>query len=153
MNTKLYMDTPFVERGRDTDGVDCWGLVRLVLAREFGVDVPSYADGYERTGEREKISGLVEQERGDWFSVAPCDVRPGDVVLLAITGYPCHVGIVIGGGLMLNARSGVGVAVEEYMRPYWRRRLRGFYRHRALMDWVTTEVPQFEFTGYQPDYC
>ena len=147
-----YLDIPFVERGRGRDGVDCWGLVRLVLHERFGVDVESYDDEYKSTCENERLADIVERERGTWWSVTPDDVRCGDVVLLAITGYPCHVGIVVGDGVMLNAREGIGVALESYERPYWNRRLRGFFRHGDMWMWMTTGVPSFESGETKPSY-
>lgn len=150
--TNKYISIPFLEHGRDHDGVDCWGLVRLVFKEQFGVDVESYDDEYISTCENEKLADIVERERGMWWSVAPENVRCGDVVLLAITGYPCHVGIAVGDGMMLNARSGVGVALESYERPYWSRRLRGFYRHGDMWIWMTTGVPSFEFRETEPCY-
>lgn len=150
--TNKYISIPFLEHGRDHAGVDCWGLVRLVFKEQFGVDVESYDDEYISTCENEKLADIVERERGMWWSVAPENVRCGDVVLLAIIGYPCHVGIAVGDGMMLNARSGVGVALESYERPYWSRRLRGFYRHGDMWIWMTTGVPSFEFRETEPCY-
>lgn len=139
-----YADIPFVERGRDRDGVDCWGLVRLILREQFGIGCDSYDDEYISTCEKEHLAEITERERGKWWSVTAEDVRCGDVVLLALAGYPCHVGIVVGDGMMLNARSGVGVALESYKRPFWNRRLRGFYRHGKMWMWMTTGVPSVE---------
>jgi len=145
-----YLDVPFVERGRDRDGVDCWGLVRLVLMEQFGINVPRYDGEYMSTSENELLAGIVERERGGWVSVEPGEEQCGDVVLLAITGFPCHVGIVVDDGMMLNARNGVGIAVESYRRPFWNRRVRGFFRHRDMWVWTTTGVPLFEYRDAEP---
>ena len=44
---RRYVGLPWLDRGRTADGADCWGLVRLVLAGHFGVEVPSYLDDYD----------------------------------------------------------------------------------------------------------
>ena len=150
--TGQYTSIPFQDRGRDRDGVDCWGLVRLVFQEQYGLSVPSYSDEYVSTCDNERLADIVENERGGWWSVTPDDVRCGDVVLLAIAGYPCHVGIVVGDGMMLNAREDVGVALESYKRPYWNRRLRGFYRHGDMWMWMTTGVPGLESGEAKPSY-
>ena len=54
-----YLDIPFVERGRDRSGVDCWGLVRLVLQEQFGIEVPSYSDEYVSTCDNGRLAGVV----------------------------------------------------------------------------------------------
>jgi len=148
-----YLDIPFVDCGRDRSGVDCWGLVRLVLKEQYRLDTPAYDSEYESTCENKILSEIVERERGEWLSISSDDVQCGDIVLLAIMGYPCHVGIAVGDGMMLNARQGVGVALESYERPFWDRRLRGFFRHSDMWRWTTTGVPTFEYAEPKPSYC
>ncbi|NMW23861.1 C40 family peptidase, partial [Rhodanobacter denitrificans] len=45
-----YVGIPYRTHGRDRAGVDCWGLVRLVMAEVFGAELPDYGDTY-RDGE------------------------------------------------------------------------------------------------------
>lgn len=56
-----YIGVPFLERGRDRAGCDCWGLVRLVLAERFGVAVPSYAGDYATIADHGRLSELINK--------------------------------------------------------------------------------------------
>jgi NlpC/P60 family len=37
-----YCGLPYLRKGRDKNGLDCWGLVRLVLAEQLGQTYPRY---------------------------------------------------------------------------------------------------------------
>lgn len=43
---KKYIGIPFVSGGRDKNGCDCYGLVRLILADEYGFDLPVLLGDY-----------------------------------------------------------------------------------------------------------
>lgn len=127
--TNDYKNIPFKDRGRDENGVDCWGLVALILKNECGIEVPSYIDDYDNTEERDKLAGLIAEERAKlWESVDK--PQPFDVIVLEMRGVPMHVGIVIGDRLMIHCSKGVGVSVEDYTGMKWRYNVLGFERWR-----------------------
>lgn len=124
-----YIGLPFKEHGRDRQGVDCWGLVRLVLGEQFAVHLPSYADGYGSTEDAEDIGRLVQGEMDPWRDIAQAEERPGDVVLMRLMNQPMHVGLVIGAGWMLHIEEGIDACLERYDSAKWRRRVLGIYRY------------------------
>lgn len=53
-----YIGLPFCEHGRDSFGLDCWGLARMVLSEQFGVSVPSYTQNYSNTYDQTQLGAL-----------------------------------------------------------------------------------------------
>lgn len=127
-----YVGLPFKEKGRDRSGVDCWGLVRLVLAERFGIEVPSYVEEYGSTKERETIGAVIAREvQPPWVEVLPGQERPGDVVLMRRGRHPIHVGLVVAPGRMLHVEEGIEACVEDYRGLAWSRRVVGIWRWSA----------------------
>ena len=139
-----YVGIPFLERGRTREGVDCWGLVWLVMRDEFAIDAPSYDDKYFSTLDGVTIQGLMEREAVSWLKVDPGTEEPGDVISFAISGKYRHVGLVVRPGLMLHCEKGKDSVLEEYGRPGWVRRIRGIHRHYRMMEWAHTDIPKWE---------
>ena len=125
-----YIGLPFKEHGRDRGGVDCFGLVYLVLAEKFGLRLPAYLDGYASTEDAEDIARIIRGEMAPWRLVPSGEELPGDVVLIRMLNHPMHVGFVVANGWMLHIEEGIDACLERYDGAKWRRRLIGIYRHR-----------------------
>lgn len=127
--TNDYIRIPFVEHGRDRDGVDCWGLVRLVYFDRLGIDLPTLT-GYANTKDKLTIPGIIGQESSLWQPVSLGAEKELDVAVFRICGVPMHVGIVVKPGIMLHSECGSGTYVANYLTEMqWVRRLEGFYRY------------------------
>lgn len=129
-----YIGMPFVERGRDAHGVDCWGLVRLVYEREFGLVLPSYTENYVTITDAEEIHLIVEHERARpvWSEVPLAAALDGDVLVIRLLGRPIHVGVVVDAPWFLHVTQGINTTLERWDQPIWARRLVGCYRHARL---------------------
>src|SRR5262245_34632615 len=90
-----YIGISFRDHGRDRSGVDCWGLVRLVLSEQCGMALPSYATEYDRTSETQRISELIAREAVRWSAVCRGEEEACDVIVLRLQGHPLHVGLVL----------------------------------------------------------
>lgn len=125
-----YVGIPWRQHGRDTQGCDCWGLVRLVYAEQLGLELPSYAGDYVDTQEREVLSRLIEDGRdaGPWREVEKAS--PGDVLLFRVGALTTHVGLAMSRGRMLHAHRDQS-KVERIADPKWRDRYLGAWRHEG----------------------
>ncbi len=49
MNFSKYVNIPYKYKGRDFNGCDCWGLVKLIFKKEKGITLPDfwYTDFWE----------------------------------------------------------------------------------------------------------
>ncbi len=124
-----YIGLPFKEHGRDRMGVDCWGLVRLVMAEQFSIVLPSYSTYYDSTTREDQLAPLIAEERRHWIPIEHGEEVFGDVVVLRMRGQPIHVGLVIEKGRMLHAEVGIGSVLDSYASARWALRVTGFYRY------------------------
>lgn len=128
-----YVGLPFTPHGRDRSGLDCYGLLRLVMAEQFGIAVPSYADQYLAPANHQEIGALIRGElHGSlWRIISLADAQEGDGLLLRVRGEPAHVGVVVAPPLFLHILRGTEAVVEDYTTLLWNRRVLGVYRHKA----------------------
>jgi cell wall-associated NlpC family hydrolase len=140
-----YIGIPFARRGYSREGLNCWGLVRLIMMEQAGVVLPTYLERYETMDRREwpHISSEMEKDLPEWTLVAAkadnglLYHRPPhmfDVVLMSVNGRPLHVGIVVAKGAMIHVEEGISSMKESYTEGAWRHRVLGLYRHRELLD-------------------
>lgn len=132
MNFNYYIESqiPFVEKGRDESGLDCWGLVKLFYKYEFDIDLLDYTECYKDTKDT-KIAETIDIEKNEWYKVST--PRNGDVILCRIVGRPMHVGIYKEHDKMLHIETGSDVCIETIGNSKWNKRILGIYRHKDLM--------------------
>lgn len=120
------ISVPYLDKGRDYVGWDCWGLIACAFRDVLGVELPSWADAYTTAADREEVARLIDGGKSDWSEVA--EPRDLDVALLRDGRTASHVGLIVGGRL-LHSRAGADTVLEPLLR--WRPRLVGLYRHRG----------------------
>lgn len=125
-----YIGIPFLDCGRDSRGVDCWGLVRLIYEEQFDIDLPVFNDDYDDTRDSRAIEGLYYIERQDWIERP--GPAPGDVVMFKMHAIPLHVGVVVDARTFIHSMEGRNTCVERLTSPAWSARVMAYYRHRSL---------------------
>ena len=94
-----YLGVPYLWGGASpTSGFDCSGLCMYVY-KQFGISLPHYSGSMATYG----------------TAVAKADLQPGDLIFFYTP--ISHVGMYVGGGMMINApRSGDLVTIEDAYR-------------------------------------
>jgi cell wall-associated NlpC family hydrolase len=121
-----YIGIPFKSCGRDELGIDCYGLIRMVLRNEYGKDLPDfyYKDALDKTA----INKLININRpllaGEKIKVP----EPGDIAVIRYRGKPCHIGIYVGEKKVLHIKQGTDSVLERVNSVHLKARIEGYYR-------------------------
>lgn len=125
----LSKPVPFVDKGRDWDGLDCWGLLRLCYKEVYGIELPSYADRYNSTSDFETLCSVVLLERtGQWVEVD--EAQAGDGVSLRIAALPIHIGVMLDKTWVLHTEEKTGPMRERVDNLVWDGKVDGYFRYK-----------------------
>lgn len=125
-----FIGIPFQRNGIDRNGVDCWGLVRLIYAERFKVELPRYAyDDFKCS----TISPIIRSAaKASWQAIEHAhDERPGDVVVFKAQGQPAHLGLIVARNIMIHAAMRTKTARIDHFRGHgiWSKRpIEAIYR-------------------------
>lgn len=133
MNYNYFVekDIPFLEHGRDEDGLDCWGLVKIFYEREMGVILPDLLGKYEDTKDLGIADIVMDLAANDWTKIR--EPQNGDVVLCRMRSRPMHVGVYKHPHLMLHIEQGNSPILDKLDGIKWEKRILGIYRLKSLM--------------------
>ncbi len=130
-----YTDLPFQDGGRDFTGVDCWGLVRLIYAKELSIELPSYAE----ISAKSLIAVAREIGKGkdglEWQEIEREAIKPFDVAVMTLYGSTRvgHVGVITSNRKVMHVELGCAVVVVSLDHIQIRERVKCFRRHKTLL--------------------
>lgn len=131
MDCTPYIGLPFLARGRDRHGLDCWGLVRLVYAEQFGIELPSLHERYTDIDDFKTLAAVTTTTALNWQEVPAGQEQVGDVLVFRIKNFPVHVAVCLGQDQMLHVHEGIETVIDRYDRsPHWANRLVAAYRYK-----------------------
>ena len=132
MWTNAFVGLPWLDRGRDWKGVDCWGLLYLVYQTK-GIAVQSYSESYTSATEREQVALLAQDaNKSPWLSVERGQEQSFDMLFFRRGRLATHVGVVTARGKMLHICEGREAVIDRYDLSPWSVKLCGIYRHEAM---------------------
>jgi probable lipoprotein NlpC len=112
---KDLVGIPYKEHGRDSTGMDCYGLV-IEAIRRMGKTVPdAFCTG---KGIKTKTASIPNTKLDK--------PEEGAVVEMLVMGRPSHIGVCLGDGTFIHAIEKIGVAIEPLSR--YRHKIKGYYR-------------------------
>lgn len=131
MWSNKYVGIPYKDYGRDTSGIDCWGLARLVYKNEFNINLPSFTDSYT-VGDRQALQELIARNKESWVQLdKPTE---GCLVLFRILGNDSHIGIAVSDTHFLHARDGYDSSIEAFDGINWKSRIAGYFKYHEKAD-------------------
>lgn len=116
--------------GRKYENYNCLDLVKEFYKDNFLLDVKNYFEG--QVPNRDKVSSIINTNRGDFESIDKKDIRFGDIVVIKLYGIECHLGVVIEGTKFLHSARGIGSCMDRLER--YHHMVAGYYRHREATE-------------------
>lgn len=118
-----YLNLPFLERGRSRQGIDCYGLVRLVYQEQRGIELPTYTESYATTQDRDEIAALCRGEVArQWQEIPTKEAQLFDGVIFRIMGQASHFGMVLEAPYFLHAMREIWSTIERWDSLLWQKR-------------------------------
>ena len=126
--TQKYVGIPFVSGGRDYDGCDCYGLVRLILNDEYQIQLPALNSDYSDALNCEQTKNLFKEYVPVICGTKIENPEEKAVCLVRIRGGLCtHVGIYAGDAFIIHTRNKTGAVCERLSSPFLTGRIEGWY--------------------------
>lgn len=127
-----YIGLPWRPRGRDRSGVDCFGVARLVLWEQAGIELDAATEA-AATAHPDGLAAEADRiaAAAPWRRVT----SPGrelDIAVFATGVYTRHIGVLVGPQMMLHVLEGELSCLMRLDTPRWRARFLGLLRHERL---------------------
>jgi cell wall-associated NlpC family hydrolase len=123
------IQVPFVEGGRDKNGMDCQGLFIEVMSR-FGNKIVDIKPENFTTRHMGRLI-LIQIMNGQWLSLQE-PPQPGDAVAMALDPMAPntiqHLGVYLGEGQFIHILKATKVLISRIDDRYFSRKIKGFYR-------------------------
>jgi cell wall-associated NlpC family hydrolase len=125
---RKYVGVPYQHRGRSMDGLDCWGVIRMIYA-DHGIDVIDL-EQYDLKWARQGKDHFLGNYSSSWIKIElTAQLECLDVILFFNDlGVASHAGIYLSKGRFIQAVARSGVVVTP-LNQIWRGKTEGIYRY------------------------
>jgi hypothetical protein len=132
--TREYIGLPFREHGRSREGVDCYGLVRLVHREQLGISLPAMCGPIGRIDPdmplrelRDLRTQVEERMASDEWTRTGAPELVGDIAWMTAIGAAAHVGLAVSHTHILHIEPGGRSMLSPHAHRCWGRR---------IVDWI-----------------
>ena len=125
---------PFVDGGRDWNGLDCFGLARLCYSECLGIDLPSYGDISAQ--DMMRIALKIEEDAASQIWVAAPAPQEFDFVVMKwfAKRHIGHVGIVLDKRHILHTEAHTGPVIVPIDHFSIKTRIAYYRRHWSMAN-------------------
>lgn len=122
IDCKDLVGIPFKEKGRDKTGLDCYGLV-LMLLKKHGIDLPDFVYTKVDYISNNQVMQTAEKTIPNMKLDSPQELC---IIEFSVYGLPSHVGVYIGEGFFIHASRSSGMVCIEKLSK-WKKKVVGYY--------------------------
>jgi cell wall-associated NlpC family hydrolase len=130
-NLDKYINLKFRYKGRDFSGVDCYGLVRLVLKNERQIKLPEYEYSQKWYFEGKNYIVEIKNDSSNWSQISTDKINPFDVILFYSSPKRIivnHMGVYIGEEKFLHVSENHNSMVDR-LSQHWISRVYAIMRY------------------------
>lgn len=120
-NFDKYINLKFKYKGRDFNGVDCYGLIYLILKNEKGIELLEYEYSKKWYLEGKNYILDIKNDLKNWKKTELDKIKPFDVILFYATPRKLvvnHMGLSIGEEKFIHVSEDHNSRVEK-LNDFW----------------------------------
>ncbi len=121
INYSKYLGIPYKENGRDFNGLDCYGLVKLIYDENFK-KLPDYVIPFE-----ESLAYQIYIDSKNMFTQLD-KPEHGCIVVFSFKPNHIHVGVVIDDNRFIHILPKKNVVIERLNNFFWSKKIIGYYK-------------------------
>lgn len=125
---KDYIGIPFLSGGRTREGCDCYGLLRLILKEQYGINFPLLDGKYEDALDKDHIKNLFHEYIPLLCGEKISGPEEKAIAVIRTQGLATHVAIYAGDGNIIHTMLYTGTVCERLSSPMLKGRVEGWYR-------------------------
>jgi len=131
MNFDKYINLKYKHKGRDFDGVDCYGLVWLILKNELEIVLPEqeYTQKWYLEGKNYIVE--ISKDLENWSKISLEQLKPYDVILFYNSPNKIivnHMGIFIGEDKFIHIDESHNSLLDR-LNNFWKSRIYTILRY------------------------